>query len=96
MAAIFSDAGSGQPAPTKPASKQLDARQQLTSKPGSKQQGRAGLGSKQEVASTPALRPEVLRKRILEALPASVLTVSEQINQSTGDPNFMTSLADSP
>jgi IclR family pca regulon transcriptional regulator len=39
------------------------------------------------------LRPEVLRKRILEALPASVLTVSEQINQSTGDPNFMTSLA---
>jgi IclR family pca regulon transcriptional regulator len=93
MAAAFSDTDSGQQAPTKPASKQLGSRQQVTSKPGSQQQGRAGLGSKQEVANTPALRPEVLRKRVLDALPASVLTVSEQINQHTGDPNFMTSLA---
>src|SRR6202795_1005249 len=93
MAAAFCDGGSGQQAPTKPASKQLGSRQQVTSKPGSQQQGRAGLGSKQEVASTAALRPEVLRKRALDALPASVLTVSEQINQHAGDPNFMTSLA---
>jgi len=93
MATAFSDTDSGQQAPTKPASKQLGSRQQVTSKPGSQQQGRAGLGSKQEVANTPALRPEVLRKRVLDALPASVLTVSEQINQHTGDPNFMTSLA---
>jgi IclR family pca regulon transcriptional regulator len=93
MTATFSDTGSRQQAPTRPASKQLDARQQVASKPVSKQQGRAGLGSKQEFASTSASRPEVLRKRVLDALPASVLRVSEQINQHTGDPNFMTSLA---
>jgi IclR family pca regulon transcriptional regulator len=93
MAATFSDTGSKQQAPPRPASKQLDTGQQVTSKPSSKQQGRAGLASKQEVASTPAARLEVLRKRVLNALPASVLTVSEQINQYAGDPNFMTSLA---
>jgi IclR family pca regulon transcriptional regulator len=93
MAATFSNTGSRQRASSRPASKQLDSRQQVTSKPGSKRPGRAGLGSKQEVQNTPAARPEVLRKRVLNSLPASVLTVSEQINQHTGDPNFMTSLA---
>jgi IclR family pca regulon transcriptional regulator len=93
MAAAFSDTGSRQQARTRPASKQPDSRQQVTSKPVSKPQGRAGPGSKQEFASTPAPRTEVLRKRVLDAFPASVLTVSEQINQHTGDPNFMTSLA---
>jgi hypothetical protein len=93
MAATFSNTGSRQRASSRPASKQLDSRQQVTSKPGSKRPGRAGLGSKQEVQSTPAARPEVPRKRVLNSLPASVLTVSEQINQHTGDPNFMTSLA---
>ena len=93
MAATFSDTGSRQQASTKPASKQLDSRQQVIGKPGSKRQGRAGFGPKQEVRSTPASRPEVLRKSVLKSLPASVLTVSEQINQHTGDPNFMTSLA---
>jgi IclR family pca regulon transcriptional regulator len=93
MAATFSDTRSRQQASTRPASKQLDSRQQVTSKPGSKRPGHAGLGSKQEVRSTSASRPEVLRKRVWNPLPASVLTVSEQINQHTGDPNFMTSLA---
>jgi IclR family pca regulon transcriptional regulator len=93
MAATFSDTGSRQQASTKPASKQLDSRQQVIGKPGSKRQGRAGFGPKQEVRSTPASRPEVLRKSVLKSLPASVLTVSEQINQYAGDPNFMTSLA---
>jgi IclR family pca regulon transcriptional regulator len=93
MAAIFSDAGSRQQVPGRLGSKQPDATRQIGSKPASKQQGTGGSVSKQPPASTPASRLDVLRKDVLNILPAGVLTVSEQIDQYSGDPNFMTSLA---
>jgi IclR family transcriptional regulator, pca regulon regulatory protein len=93
MAATFSDAGSRQQVPDRPGSKPPDSRQQVTSKHASKQQGMVGPSSKQQVANTPAARLDVLRKDVLNVLPAGVLTVSEQIDQYSGDPNFMTSLA---
>jgi IclR family pca regulon transcriptional regulator len=93
MAATFSDAGSRQQVPGRLGSKQPDATRQIGSKPASKQQATGGSVSKQQVASTSASRLDVLRKDVLNILPAGVLTVSEQIDQYSGDPNFMTSLA---
>jgi IclR family transcriptional regulator, pca regulon regulatory protein len=93
MAATFSDAESRQRVPGRLGSKRPDSTRHIESKPASKQQGTGGSVSKHQVASTPASRLDALRKDVLNILPAGVLTVSEQIDQYSGDPNFMTSLA---
>jgi IclR family pca regulon transcriptional regulator len=85
--------GSKQQIVSSPDSKPPDAGQQVASKPASKQQGASRLPSEKEAAGTPSSRLEILRKHILSVLPPSVLTVSQQIDQYGGDPNFMTSLA---
>ncbi len=78
---------------SRPDSQLPDSRRRAASKPDSNQQGSNDPDSKQELTSMSSLRLEVLRKRVLNVLPASVQTVSEQIDQYSGDPNFMTSLA---
>jgi IclR family pca regulon transcriptional regulator len=82
--------------PGRPDSKQpnlSDSRQQTASKPAWTQQGPAGVDSNREVETTDTSGFEILRKRVLGVSPTSLLTVSEQVAQCSGDPNFMTSLA---
>jgi IclR family transcriptional regulator, pca regulon regulatory protein len=84
--------------PGPPDSKQLnlrpsDSRPPTTSKPAGKQPSAAGINSNRAVDGSAAARLEVFGKRVLNVSPTSALTVAEQIDQSSGDPNFMTSLA---
>lgn len=97
MAAAFSDPGSRQQVAARTASKQ-----QVASKPSpkhvasnlsSKQQVLIAPAPKNQVVAKPALRPEVSSKIDSNAPPVAPLTVSQQIDQYSGDPNFMTSLA---
>jgi IclR family transcriptional regulator, pca regulon regulatory protein len=83
MAATFSGTGSRQQVPSMPASKQ-----RVTNKTGSKQQVPSGTASKQSCS-----KEEGLSKLVSNAPPPVPLTVSAQIDEFAGDPNFMTSLA---
>ncbi len=88
MAAAFSDPGSRQPLSARPS-----AKQQVASKPAPKQQVALPLAVKNQAVVKPPLRPEVHSPVVSNAAPAAPLTVSQQIDQYGGDPNFMTSLA---
>ena len=88
MAAAFSDPGSRQQTSARPASKQ-----QVASKPVVKQQVFIAPVSKLSAVAKPVLRAEVPSNTVSAAPPVAPLTVSQQIDQYSGDPNFMTSLA---
>lgn len=88
MAAAFSNLGSRQQMPSKPASKQqapskVDSKQKVQSRGLLKQQAPGMPGSKQQLPSEPGSNAAL---RISS-------TVSAQIDAHGGDPNFMTSLA---
>lgn len=106
MASAFSDPGSRQQVSARAASKQQVAsnpaprgasKQQVASKPAPKpapkQQVLISPAPKNQVATKPALRLEVPSNNDSNAPPVAPLTVSQQIDQYSGDPNFMTSLA---
>jgi IclR family pca regulon transcriptional regulator len=61
--------------------------------PVSKHQSPGGTPSKQPIPGKPVSRPEVPSRLPSKVLPATPLTVSSQIDEYRGDPNFMTSLA---
>jgi len=88
MAATFSGTGSRQQVPSVPVSKQ-----RVTNKTGSKQQVPSGAASKQPAAGWPSSKEEVSSKLVSNAPLPVPLTVSAQIDEFAGDPNFMTSLA---
>jgi IclR family transcriptional regulator, pca regulon regulatory protein len=88
MAATFSGTGSRPQVPSLPASKQ-----RATNKTASKQQVPSGTASKQPAAGWPSSKQEVLSKLVSNAPLPVPLTVSAQIDEFAGDPNFMTSLA---
>ena len=100
MASAFSDSGSRQHVAPKPALKQ-----QVASKPASQsapkpapkpvpgQQVLIAAAPKNQVVAKPALRPDVSSNIDSNVPSVAPLTVSQQIDQYSGDPNFMTSLA---
>jgi IclR family pca regulon transcriptional regulator len=87
MAAIFSRSGSGQQVPNR------SAKRQGASKTGSKEEVQVGAAAKNQVGGKPVSGPEVPNSRVPKALPAVASRVSAQIDEFSGDPNFMTSLA---
>jgi len=98
MAAALSDPRSRQQASNVAAPKQVvpatpTAKQPLPNKTDSKHPVSGGLGSKQQVPNKPASFEPVASMPGSNALPAAPLTVSAQIDEYSGDPNFMTSLA---
>jgi IclR family transcriptional regulator, pca regulon regulatory protein len=88
MAAASSSTGSRQEVTSRPASKQ-----QVTTKPNLKQEVLNAPASKRQVMSAPAPNHEALSKPATKAPSPAALTVSAQIDEYSGDPNFMTSLA---
>jgi IclR family transcriptional regulator, pca regulon regulatory protein len=88
MTAALSSRDSRQQVASRPASKA-----QVTTKPGLKQQASGPPASKQQVLSRPGSNQEVPIKPDPNAPSAPPLTVSAQIDEHSGDPNFMTSLA---
>ncbi len=88
MASAFSDTGPRQQVPSK-----LISKRQAPNKTVSKQEVQGASASKQQVESRPASTREVLSKLVSNALLPVSLTVSAQIDEYGGDPNFMTSLA---
>lgn len=98
MAAAFSDPRSRQQASNVTASKHVvpampGAKQPLPNRTGSKHLATGGPGSKQQVPNKAVSNEPVPSKSGSNALPAAALTVSAQIDEYSGDPNFMTSLA---
>ena len=98
MASAFSDPSARQQVATRPASKQQVAskpspKQQVASKPAPKQQVLIAPAPKNQVVAKLPLRTEVSSNIDSNAPPVAPLTVSQQIDQYSGDPNFMTSLA---
>ena len=71
----------------------LAPKKEVASKPVPKQQVLIAPAPKNQDVAKPALRPEVSSNIDSNAPPAAPLTVSQQIDQYAGDPNFMTSLA---
>jgi IclR family transcriptional regulator, pca regulon regulatory protein len=92
MASAFSDPGARQQVAARPASKQQVASKPAP-QPAPKRQVLIAPAPKNQVVAKPALRPEVSSNIDSNAPPAAPLTVSQQIDQYAGDPNFMTSLA---
>jgi IclR family transcriptional regulator, pca regulon regulatory protein len=88
MTAALSSRDSRQQVASRPASKA-----QVTTKPGLKQQASGPPASKQQVLSRPGSNQEVPIKPDPNAPSALPLTVPAQIDEHSGDPNFMTSLA---
>jgi IclR family pca regulon transcriptional regulator len=88
MAATFSGTGSRQQVPSVPASKQ-----RVTNKTGSKQRVASGTAFKQPAGEWPSSKEEVQSNLVSNAPLPVPLTVSAQIDEFAGDPNFMTSLA---
>jgi IclR family transcriptional regulator, pca regulon regulatory protein len=98
MAAAFSDSGTRHQVPVGSSSKNrapsgAPSKQQVPGTPALKHQAPSESASKQLVAGKPASRLEVPSKLPSNVLPAAPLTVSAQIEEYSGDPNFMTSLA---
>jgi IclR family transcriptional regulator, pca regulon regulatory protein len=98
MAPAFSGPGSRQQAPSVPASKQVllarpATKQQSLIRPDSKHPVPGGPTSKQQVSNKPVSNAPVSSKSGSNALPAAPPTISAQIDEYSGDPNFMTSLA---
>lgn len=87
MTAAFSNTGSRQQVTNRPASKQ-----QATIKPNLKQEVQGAPASKHQAVSRPVSNQEPLGKPALNAA-AAALVLSAQIDEYSGDPNFMTSLA---
>jgi IclR family pca regulon transcriptional regulator len=69
-----------------------DSKQALPGRTNSQHPAPAGTGSKQ-VSNNPVSNEPVSSKPGLNALPAATLTVSAKMDEFSGDPNFMTSLA---
>ncbi len=108
MAAAFFDTGSRQqvaarsalkqqvaskPAPQSAPKPALQSALKPAPKPVPKQQVLIAAAPKNQAVAKLALRPEVASNNDSNAPTAAPLTVSQQIDQYSGDPNFMTSLA---
>jgi IclR family pca regulon transcriptional regulator len=98
MAAAFSNPSSRQQTSNVVASKHAvparpSAKQPLPNRTDSKHPVSGGPGSKQQVPNKPVSHEPVASKPGSNALLAAPLTVSAQIDEYSGDPNFMTSLA---
>jgi IclR family pca regulon transcriptional regulator len=98
MAAAFSDPGSRQHASSAAASKPVGLARPATKQPlpkskDSKHPAPGGPSSKQLLPTKPVSNEPASSKPDSNAPPGAPLTMSAQIDEYSGDPNFMTSLA---